>query len=478
MTGFIRHESWRLLTPAFWVVFLIIHAIAWRLVLPPFTYKAVYQTGLLLDRYEMIIRSAGFTVFVLFALSHFNDLMLGRYREQLATRISGNYFITGMLITYFLFYLFCIVMPGYISALSIQLIYAPGRLEWVTILYRFISYPFLPHLLLLMVGLRLYLIYSSEFLSIVIIWAIYILIWLSGSLWELTDLDRIGSERISSYIIPVISDIYKPSNIVCLIVVIIMASRMGRDILNTNFAKIYKSGSLARLVHFFQAYISAHHIRMMGLLPQKILAISGISGAVLVIVLNRALEGKVSLFVNLYVAVLLPLMFSCNQGYIFNPDKAVIENDLILVKTISYDQLIFNRWLILFILQICTGLVALVLVHYVSHLLSIGFLIYVIMLHLIFSLFNFFIRIITGIRSIANIVLVALIYVQLNHAFGDFIRINPLLANFQIIRYLENPQGTPGPAEWLTLLLISGILLFSSLRTLRKYQNAGMQRAG
>ena len=478
MISFIRHESERLLTPAFWVVFLVIYTIAWRLVFPPFSYKAIYQTGLLLDRYEMIIKSAGFTVFVLFALSHFNHVMLGRYREQLATRISGNYFITGILITYLLFYLFGIVMPGYISALSIQLIYAPWRLEWVTILYRFLSYPFLLHLLLLTVGLRLYLISGNEFVPVVIIFIIYVLSWMSGNLWELVDVSRIRSETILSYIIPVKSGIYELKNIFCLIVLIISASRLGKDIMNSNFARIYKSGFLARLVYSFQAYISAHHIRMMGLLPQKILAILSISGTMLVIVINRALEGKVNLFVNLYVAVILPLLFSCNQSYIFNPEKAAGENDLILVKTISYTQLIFNRWLILFILQICTGLVALILIHSASHLPGIGFLIYVILLHLIFSLFNFFIQIITGINSLANIALVALIYVQLNHASGDFFTANPLLTKFQIIRYLENAQSTPGPAEWLTLLLISGILFLSSFRALRKYQNAGIQRTG
>ena len=471
MKSFIQYEVRRLFTPAFMITTVVIYAIAGRLVLPPFMYKSIYQTESLLIIYEFIIQYAGFTIFYLFSISHFGRVMASQYRVELATRISGPQFLYGIFIIYFIFFTLGVVFPGYVSALLLQLVYAPGQIDWQVACSSIMSYPVFFQFALFTLSLPVFIRHISEYILLVII--------------LLTQIVLFPGYRFMLSSVPILVDMpWLTSGIRYLlttgsvVTVIWIASNLQNILLYTGDIKHFSKNLSAKILARMGLHISAIHIRIMGLSAQKLIfGISLFISAALAI-LNRMLNGQIIQLVDMFNVVIIPLLFASNQEDIFRPEKNLHDIDQLLVRHRAYVYILLSRFLILFTMQILCGLIAIGLTALFSHSYNLSYLIYFILFNMIFSQAIFIIHIYSNSQSLAIFSVLTMVYLQLNHATTQVFRDNILLKYFDINLLIHNP-GIRLEMNRIILLVVSVIcLMYFCQRVLRNKQYAVTGRPG
>ena len=465
MKSFIQHEICRLFTPAFIITVLIIYAITWRMLLPPFMHRTIFQTEQLLLFYGYIIRYAGFMVFYLFAMSHFAQLMTMTYRVQLATRISGAEFTYGIFIIYFIFFSTGMILPGYASAIIVQLVYAPDHIEWQVVYATMVSYPLFFQFALFAASLPLFINHVSEHVLLIMILIIQSFFFLADQFYFSNHQLLIES--------PLSSAGFKTLLITASIATV---TCIGNGLKNYALytGDIQRSGRnmLLRFLYCPGSCISAIHIKIMGFSAQKILVSISLLVSLTMVIITRLLKGQIDQLVDLFNTVILPLIFICNQEDIFSPEKKLRQKDQILVRQMAYSNIIFNRFCILFTVQILTGFAALGITSLSGQSYSSAYFIYYFLFNLIFSLTYLFIRIYIGSQGLAIFVLICVIYLQLNNLTSRIFRENPVLINYDINSLILNPDISFEISQiiFLTVTIIS--LIYFIYRILRTRQYA------
>jgi hypothetical protein len=166
--------------------------------------------------------------------------------------------------------------------------------------------------------------------------------------------------------------------------------------------------------------------------------------------------------------IVIPLVFTLNQSFIFKIDHDAGMKESIVLKSNSYIKIILNRWLVLVLIQILVQLAGIFIVHFYSHSLPAIYTIYILLLGILISLFNLFVNVSTRSIGLANILLFIMIYIQLNEDIVLIVENYTFLSTAQFI-YPEASLIDMHMCFLVFLFIVVLLIITSTIIQLTKY---------
>ena len=451
MITFIGIEIRKLFSPLYFTIFAIISLVTWRICLPPFQYKVIYHSSEIAYFYEFVISTAGLFSYFLLQLSHFTRGNDNSLREILAVRISGKTFFWGLYITYYIFFMIAFVLPANIAAFIQQMIYAPDNIDISVYLLGVFGHLFSFFHLIIFIMLIMSAKINNELLTLFLFFVFYILLLLISGITGISIFNaRLMIQELNHGIISFSNMIYILLWCVSCIFIVMAGNHFSKNILIRRAPTPCRTNLLSRLADKCQVHIMAHHITMMGLIQQRMLAIILLAGLIIIMIVNRLLQNQLAVSIDLYLMVVMPIVFACNQSFILKIDDNAGMKDSILLKSKSYIAIILNRWLVLILLQIIIQLAGIVMVLFYSNSMPVNYIINIILTGILISLVNLCVNVFTRANGFANIFLILLIYVQLNE------ETRLLAAKYQYLQIFSQIWLEPD-AIGISLCLLTGI---------------------
>lgn len=207
---------------------------------------------------------------------------------------------------------------------------------------------------------------------------------------------------------------------------------------------------------------------MMGFALQKMISIILILVLILIVVVNQSLKYQISLLVNLFLMIVIPFVFALNQSFIFKIDHDAGMRESIVLNANSYIKIILNRWIVLLQIQIFVQLAGIFIVHFYSHSLPVVYIIYILLLGILISLYNLFVHVMTRSIGLANILLFLILYAQINEDIVSIFEKYTFLSRLQFI-YPEAVLVDMYMSLLVFLFIIVMLIITSTIIQLTKY---------
>ncbi len=469
MKAFIRYNIKSLFSLTYLFTVIVYSSFAWFISAPPFSFNAVYMSQRIIDSYNFVLMSIAFLTFLLFVVAHFREALQTGKKEIPLSRLTKRKIFWGLVFSYLLFFFLGYVIPSYIVALVQQLVYAPKKIDLLVYLINslnlFTGYSFFWIILTLI----LFAWFKNDFVVLFVILITYGLasflsLYTQGVLfnnyWLSSLLSKNPPERIAQSIL--VWAVFMTS-------IIISSIFISKKILDIDLSDPFKKGLFVRLLDKFRLDLSMHHLKMMGLGSQKILAFFTLLGLSQIIVLLSMPNANLLPFAKIYIGAFLPILFSFNQYYIVSIDReaGMIHNNFL--RRMCYRRIVLNRWLVLLIPQLLISLIFLIIFSVFGKALPVSFIFYVLLLNIFCSAFNLFLGVLTNKTGVANLILLFFIYVQLREDFQNIFSANSIISDFNIFSPLLRLENSSiGYQQFIIVLSTILFSLYLSYKSLHK----------
>jgi hypothetical protein len=343
------------------------------------------------------------------------------------------------------------VLPAKIVAFIQQMIYAPDHIDISVYFLGVFGHLFSFFHLIIFIMLIMSIKFNNELLVLVLFFVSHIFLLLISGITGINIFNaglmiqefNHGTFHFSNIIYILLWCVFS-------IFIVLAGNHFSKNILYRRAPTPCRKNFLSRLAGKCHAHIMAHHITMMGLVPQRMLSIILIAGLIVIILVNRLLQNQLAVSVDLYLMVVMPIVFACNQSFILKIDDDAGMKESILLKSKSYIAIILNRWFVLVLLQIIVQLTGIVIVLSSSNSMQGNYIIYIILSGILISLVNLCVNVFTRAHGFANILLILLIYVQLNE------ETRLLVAKYQYLQIFSQIWLEPDVIG-INLCLLTGI---------------------
>jgi len=428
----------------------------------------------LTKNYDLILFSIALLNYILFINVHFRDQLKGENYNLLALRLTNNEIFWGLVFVYMLYFVVGFAIPAYGCAFIQQLYYAPTKIDISIYLIKICSVVTSYLLFWTVFSLWLTILFRNDFIMLLIFIVVYffsiVLNLLTNGLlfnqnWLIDSLNNgitLGNsmENIIIWLLFILTTI-------------LLGMYISRNLKKLSLVEKYKSGIFSMAAGKLKAFLSMHHYNMMGLSNQRIITFFIIIGFIFIILLVKNENTDLLLMGNLYVGVLVPILFSFNQYFLIKIDKdaGMVHNNFL--REMSYARIILSRWLILLLPQLLMAVIlTLILKIYITQI-HFSFIIYIILLNIFFSLINLCFSIITQAGMAANLFLLFFVYVQLREDVQNLINSNFFLKKINVFYSLLHTDYIVGTYYLFLLLIVVMILIYLSKRMLDriKYVN-------
>lgn len=452
----------------------IYFSFSWFLAKPPLDTSAIYNSQKLTLYYDTILMSLAFFNFLLFVITHFNREM--EKREIIGIRLSTKEIFWGLIISYLLFFFFGFVLPAYGIALIQQIIYAPLNINisiyFLKIISGLLGYTFL----WIIISIWLFVKFRNDFTVLVIIVLLYLISLFvqfisNGLIFNQYWINSIFTDNNSFYFI--ITRIVAWFTVVLLS--ILLGNRIAKYLSQIEFAPPYRKGIFAKIANKCNAYLSMHHLNMMGLSSQKILILFSFIGFIFILFLIRNPQANLIIIAKIYLGAFIPILFSFNQYYLIKIDKeaGMVHNNFI--RKISYTKIIFNRWLLLLIPQLLITLFFSLIISIFAQTLPFSFIIYILFLNVFCSLINLFFAVFTQTNSTANLFLLFFVYIQLRDDIQSFFISRNWLNKLNVFYTLLQENNNIPLEHWFIMIGLILVMIFLTVKSLRKINYADLK---
>ncbi len=459
MVKFIQHNLKRLFSGPFWFVILVYYSFAWTITAPPYNNTAIYNSAKTIASYSQIINSISLFTFFLFCVYHFREEFSNEKKELLLTRLTHKKIVWGIAVSYILFFMLGFVLPAYIVGFVQQLCYAPDKIDFAIYPVSFFSHLFGYYFFWLVVVFLLFVAFRNEFSMLIVMFIFYGITFLISLISKGKFFNNmwVSDVLFGHYNLGVISVLFW---LVLTCGTIIITNRFAVGFLERDISEKYKKGLFVRILEKAKMYLSMHHLSMMGLGSQKILTVFSVVGLVYVISALKTENANLLPFAKIYVGAFLPLLFSFNQYFIIGIDKEAGMSHNNSLRKLSYPRIILNRWLVLLIPQLILAFIFSMILALSSDSISPDFIPYVILINILCSILNLCVGIVTNRSGISNLLLLFLVYIQLNDKFQKSIGSNSFLDLINIFKPLVSLNSTSiGTSLLLLLAIVNGLLV-------------------
>ncbi|MGB9774544.1 MAG: hypothetical protein ACPL4I_11065 [Bacteroidota bacterium] len=470
MITFVIYNLKSLFSPLHFLIIFVYFSFAWFLAQPFLDASAIYNSMRLTSYYDFILMSFGLLSFILAVLRHYRSALQRGRRELLAIRLSNHQIFWGLTTSYLLFFFIGFAVPSYLIAFVQQLVYAPNSITSSVFLLK-MAVPFTGYCFFwLVAALTLFGKLRNDFVVLFLFVVGYIvsfiLRFLSGGLvfdhyWFMTVL--IGKE--ASWRVGIGSFL---SWGVFLTVAYLYGNRIADRLHEIDLVEPFKNGVSVRLAEKLGAHFSAHHLKMMGLANQKILTLFALIGLTLVLVVLKNPHAELIILGKIYLGALLPILFSFNQYYIIQLDRdaRMVHNNFL--REISYQKIIFNRWMLLLLPQLLVALSFSLIVFLLTQKLSLLLIAYLILLNIFCSLLNLLFALVSRASGAANLMLLLFVYVQLREEVQTFFLSFAGINIFNIFYPLLQEESIIPTVLWVTVVGCIGMMALLIRRLLSR----------
>jgi len=474
---FVIHHLKKLFSPAWLFISILYNSFAWFLSTPPFNVSAIYSTEKLTDQYDLVLYTLGLFSFLLIVLTHFNREMKKEYREIIGTRFSGLKVYWGLVVCYFLFFMIGFVFPAYLTAIGQQLIFAPHTISFSILVIKLVSGLFGNIFIWIILSIWLYTQFQDEFPVLISIFFVYLCAFFLNLFTSGIILDQfwlaqcLAGTYSSGYIF---SRLFIWFSLMSFM--IYSGNIIGKKFLSLNMIRSYKKGIFSLMAEKSKAYLSMHHLDMMGLNSQKILLFFTFIGLVFLIIVIQNPDAQMIVLIKVYLGGLLPILFSFNQHYLIKTDQdaGMIHNNF-LRKT-SYAAIIINRWLLLLVPQISIVFIYTILISLFSQNLPMSFILYILLLNVFCSIANLFFAVLLRISGMANFILFSFIYIQLRDDIQTILIDHHWLNKINIFYVLLQDEHFIPTIHWIVLFSVVIVLFLVTMKMINrlKYAEVGI----
>jgi hypothetical protein len=239
--------------------------------------------------------------------------------------------------------------------------------------------------------------------------------------------------------------------------------------------ELFQPGALSRAAQLLGAEFSAYHLRMMGLMSQKILILFALLGMGLLIPIVGRPDAQLKTVVTIYIGAFVPLVLSLNHFSIIQVDReAGMLHNMFLRKT-SYARVVINRAIIVQLPVLFVQTLLLVMMHFAVQPVEWPFVLFVFCLSCMYGAVNLFVAILTMKGSVANLVLLFGVYVLLRDDVQGLINRYPALdAANPFSPLLLHGALAIGWMQWCTVLGVLGAFIAGTVAVLGRLRYADM----
>jgi len=463
---FVLYQLKNLFSLNHFLIIVLYSSFAWFLSQPTLDPAAIYSSRKLTAYYDIILLSFGMLSFILAVIDHFQNNLQQSSSVLAGCRLSKNQIMWGLISSYMVFFLIGFSIPMYFIALMQQWFYAAEQIHievfllkpWVVIH----GYVFF----WLIVSLALIIRFRNQFIVLMIFTTLYGLSYilsfvLHGMVFNqhwFVSIYFNDTALWQNIVLEVSGYVASLGTALCI------GTSIARRLHEIELLDPFRIGLFARFAEQINAFLSMHHLRMMGFGSQKILSLFSFIGLAFTLVLVTLHSGELIVFGKIYIGALLPVLFSFNQYYIIQLDRdaGMIHNNYL--RLLSYSYIIFHRWALLLIPQIVVTLSCSLVILIVTGKLSYAFVVYLLLINVFCSLFNLMSSIVTKSVGTANLLLLLFVYIQLRQDVQDFIFSLPLVNHINIFYPLLQESNLISSSYWISSILFVTGMIFIIIR--------------
>lgn len=396
-----------------WIVFLII--LCWQVSLPPFQFKVMFDSAILIDFYLMVLSTAG--LLCLFLMQDSSPLKQQLYscREILATKTSPKTYFWGLYFSLSYTVILTLLVPLLLTSFIQQYIYAPDHVEFNSYLFAFLghifSFQFL--VLFLMLLIRIYIIDDIVAISLFLLSQVFLHI-----ISLITGMNVYNSclilQNLCSFLWNPEYFLYILLWCLSLITIISVVNYGLTDSLFRRNIAGNKTSVLTKFARKYHMHISGHHLEIMRVVSHQRLSVILLLILIGLIIINRLFHNQLIPAIELYLIFVIPFALVSCQFIIFNMDRDAGMKENIILKTKAYISIIWNRWFLLVLIQVFVHLICIILVHMYSHAVTLTQMYYMILTGIFISIINLCLYILLRSGMLTMVTLTGWIYLQLN----------------------------------------------------------------
>ena len=476
MRAYIVHTLKALLTPTYASVMTVYLAFAWFLASPDLDARVVHSSTRLTETYELVLMSVMMANYLLFVMMHFAGEWRRGYRDMLGTRLSVGEMFWSQVVAYGAFFLVGFVIPAYGTALIQQLSYAPTTIRGQVFLARTLGSLFGYTLCWLMIGLWCVMHIRNRIVGLLVVLAAYACMLFTSLLSQGRFFDQYWLSSL--FKLESAGDIAITTG-VWLAVGVALPFFVGRGLVERlreyDPVDPFQPGALSWVARRLGADFSAYHLRMMGLMSQKILILFALLGMGLLIPLVSRPDVQLNTVVTIYIGAFVPLVLSLNHFAIIQVDREAGMLHNMFLRTTSYVRVVFNRAIILQLPVLFVQSLLLVMMYFAIGPVGWPFVMFVFCLSCAYGAVNLFVAILTMRSSVANLVLLFGVYVLLRDDVQGWIRRYPVLeAANPFSPLVLHGSITIGWMQWAMVVGILAVFIAGTVAVLGRLRYADM----
>jgi len=451
----------RLLSLNHFFVLSIYISFAWFLSQPPLDTFAIHNSERLVSNYDRILLSIAFLNFLVFIMAHFNQEMKKGRLELLTSRFSMQGLFWAMICCYLIYFIVGFLFPFYGTACVQQYLSSTDTVDLSVYFMKF-SIGLTGYILFwIVITIGLFVWLRNDFVVLIIIipaylFSIFLNVISDGLYFNQHWIDNIVLSKNSANLI--LNQFFFWLFII--LITILIGNFLIKKIPFIDFSPPYRTGLFARLANFFKAYLSKHHLNMMGFANQKILTLFSLIGLIFIIFIVRNPNAQMIVLAKVYLGAFIPILFSFNQFYIIEIDRdaGMIHNNFI--RGTEYFRIILNRWFLLLIPQLIISALYSFVVSLSTEAFSISIIIYILLLNIFCSSFNLFFAIKTRTNITANLILIFSVYLMLRDDVQSFLISYSWLNKLNIFYVLLQDKHVILLEHWIISLVLIFLFLF------------------
>jgi hypothetical protein len=474
--AYIVHTLRSLLTPTYASVVMVYLAFAWFLASPDLDARVVRSTQRLMETYELVLMSVMMANYLLFVMLHFAGEWRRGYRDMLATRLTCGEMFWSLVVAYGAFFLVGFLIPTYAMALIQQYSYSPGTIRGGVFLTRTLGSLFGYTFCWLIVSLWCVVHFRNRIVGFLVVLTAYATMQFASLLSQgrifdqywITSLFKLDSAGGVAFTVGswVIAGVVAP---------LLLGGALVARLREYDPVDPFQPGVLSRVARLCGADFSAYHLRMMGLMSQKILILFALLGMGLLIPLVSRPDAQLRTVVTIYIGAFVPLVLSLNHFSIIQVDReSGMLHNMFLRKT-PYVRVVLNRAIILQLPVLFVQTLLLVIMHFTVEPVGLPFVLFVFGLSCMYGAVNLFMAILTMKSSVANLVLLFGVYVFLRDDVQGLIKRYPSLdAANPFSPLLVNGTLTVGWMQWCVVLGVLAVFIAGTVVVLGRLRYAEM----
>jgi hypothetical protein len=477
--AYIVHSLKVLFTPTYACVVFVYLAFAWFLASPDLDARVVRSSARLTETYELVLMSVMMANFLLFVMTHFEGEWRRVYRDMLGSRLSCGEMFWGLMIAYGAFFVIGFVLPAYCTALVQQAMFSPTTLHVGLFVTRTTAALFGYTFCWIMIGAWCVIHFRNRIVGLLVVLTVYGMMQFTSLLsqgrlfdqyWltHLVKLDSAGDMLITagSWVI------------LGVVIPFVTGRRLVARLRDFDPVDPFPAGALLWITRQLGADLSTYHLRMMGLMSQKILILFALLGMGLLIPLVGRPDAQLNTVVKLYIGALVPLVLSLNYFSIIQVDREAGMLHNMFLRKISYLRVVLNRAVILQLPVLSVQSLLLLLMHLAVEPVRWSFVIFVLCLSCAYSTVNLFVAILTMRSSVANIVLLFGVYVLLRDDVQGLIRSHPVMDAANPFSPLLHQEGVAiGWMQWGMVLVVLALFISGTVAVLGRLKYADVVSA-